>query len=58
MKRNRKTELKFEVVDAGEMPEENVEAIAKILFEWWKRDYEEQMSEPIPVGRAGTGSQA
>jgi hypothetical protein len=33
-------DIKFEVVKGEEMTREQVESIAQILFNWWKRDFE------------------
>jgi hypothetical protein len=32
-------DIKFEVVKGEEMTREQVESIAQILFNWWKRDF-------------------
>jgi predicted CopG family antitoxin len=38
----KKKEIELVIEDGGEMSEADVESIAKMLFEWWKREFEER----------------
>jgi hypothetical protein len=38
----KKKDIKFVIEDGGEMSEADVEAIARMLFEWWKREFEKR----------------
>jgi hypothetical protein len=38
----KKKEIKLVIEDGGEMTDADVEAIARILFEWFKRELEER----------------
>jgi hypothetical protein len=45
-----KKALRIEVTDAREMTDKEVEAVASLLFRWWRREYERGTEECVQKG--------
>jgi hypothetical protein len=54
-KRPIKSDIEIKVIEDREMTDQEVETIAQILFEWWRREFEsKEIHEKTPKEERGT----
>ncbi len=41
-RKNTRSDIEVEIVESGELQQDEIEVIARLLFSWWKRDLERQ----------------